>query len=131
MDLPSSVRLFGVTKAIVQTVGPALPKFDSRWRQNISAPVNRHGNGLAVLCDNFFEPAFQEFAVRDYFALFGNPRRQAVSQRPNLKIGLGFFARKLGAISADAYLPLQLRPPKIQRGIRILRQLRSLEAVKI
>src|SRR5437870_95571 len=75
IDRPGAVRLERVTEAIVQTVGPALPKFDPIRFESISAPMRRKRHrAVGETLFHFFEASIENAPRINYFALMRGPR---------------------------------------------------------
>src|SRR5260370_35517285 len=81
-DGPGIFPLPGITKAVVQPVGTALPKLDAGGAQNISAPKRRFGHlATAVLFLILVPLLFQFRTVSHHGALMGSPPSHAAPTR--------------------------------------------------
>src|SRR5262245_33817387 len=68
LNQPAAVRLFRIAKSIVQTIGLALPEFNPRRTQNVTAPIFRQRDFLAgKLFLEFCQATFDHFPVGDDF----------------------------------------------------------------
>src|SRR5947208_16339665 len=107
LNLPRTIRLSRVTKAIVQTVRTTLPEFHRIRFKPITAPVRRQWDRLVTkafgrLCHAPVENA----PAVDYLALTRRPCAQLAADRARMKISLRFFARGFLHFSTDANLPV-------------------------
>src|SRR5438477_985667 len=120
IDLPRSVRLPRVAKAIVQTIGTALPKFHFIRLESITAPVRRQWNWLVAKALGHLRHArIEHTPAIEHLALTRRPCAQLASDRARMKIDLRFVTRGLFHFSTDTNLPVEFDPVKHKRGVRI------------
>src|SRR6185369_8664808 len=106
LDEPTAIGLFQIAKAIVQTIGLALPEFNSHRTQNKATPVSGQGNVIArIFLVKFIEAMFDHLPVGDDLALIGNPGAEARAAWPRFEIRFGFFARQFADHAGHAHLP--------------------------
>src|SRR5712691_13188960 len=75
IDLPGTILLPRVTKAIVQPIRTTLPEFDSFRLEPISAPMRRQRNlSLGEALFHFLEPSIEHPPRVDHLALARGPR---------------------------------------------------------
>ena len=70
LDAPGAIRLADVAQAIMEAIGPALPKFDFVVAQDVPAPIWRQGNVFSrVFRFQFAQAIFEKSSVGNDFAL--------------------------------------------------------------
>ncbi len=121
-----------VTKAIVQAIGSALPKFNRLRQYAVSSPMRRERNRSALksLC-YCRELGLQRPPVRDHFALRRSPRAELAADGSRMEVIFRFFPRRFFHPAADPDLALELRPENVQRRARVFFNLLSLVALVI
>src|SRR5438876_10782590 len=108
---PPGFAFAGIAKAIVQTVGTALPEFDSLRFHPITAPVRWTGNFLtSKSLFQFRKPCFQNPARINYIALVRDPGPELAAKRARMKIAGRFFPRNFFGDAVDPDLSLQFLP---------------------
>src|SRR5437899_2261172 len=132
INLPRTIGLSRVTKAIVQTVRTTLPEFHRIRFKPITAPVRRRWNRLvAEALGHLCHARIEHATCVDYLALTRRPGAQLAAHWARMKISLRFLTRGFRHFSADANLPVQFDPVKPQRRIRIGLELLSFFALVI
>ncbi len=132
LDQPTSIGLASVTKAIVQAVRSALPKFDRIRFHSIPAPMRRQRNALVTEAFGHLRHSrIQHAAAINHLALARRPCAQLTTHRTRMKIGLRFFARSLFRLPANANLTIQFDPVKCQRSVRVGIELLSFFALVV
>src|SRR6201999_2154958 len=97
VQCPRPVALSGITKPVVQTIGPTLPEFHYLWNNPIAAPMRRQIDDVVVSEAplHFRETRIENPPGIDHFALVRNPGAELAPAGARLKI---FF--RLGARSS-------------------------------
>src|SRR5271165_1585110 len=84
----------GVPQPVVQPAGPALPEFDDRGHDAVSAPVLGAGNlAVGILELEGTKAGFEDFAIGNHLALARGPGAQPGAGRAAMEVGVGFLDR--------------------------------------
>src|SRR4051812_42607960 len=104
-------RLFAlVHQAVVQAVGPALPELDRLRHDPISAPMRRSRRIVRIASARFLHGILEMSPRGDCFALRRRPCREPRAERAAGVIGVGGGGATPPDRTADAPLPLKIRP---------------------
>src|SRR5437660_2268630 len=124
INQPGTVRLTRITKSIVQTVRPALPKFHRVRYQPITAPMRWQWDWFVGEALGHFRHARVEHATRiKHFGLTRGPGAELAPNRARMKITRRFLTRSFFHFAVDTDLPIQFDPIKSERGVRICLEL--------
>src|ERR1043165_2984577 len=110
----------------MQTIWPALPKFDSLWLHSKTTPVRRQRN--RAVCEalfHFFESRVKHAPNIDGLALRRRPRAELRTNRPAMKIFSRFLARRFFDGTLNSNLALNFHPVKNKGDVWIFFQLLS------
>src|SRR6266581_8717121 len=105
LDFPGPIFLFCVPESVMQAARPALPEFNPRRSQDITAPIRRFGHIVAgIFGFELFPFCFECLAVRQDNALPRCPRRNAAASRTSFEISFGLSLGQLCDVARNTDL---------------------------
>src|SRR6186713_117930 len=126
--MPGSAR---PDEPVVQPRFASLPEFEAVRRHAQPAPVWRPWHVLRETRLGRRDLRFQPPAIRNRRALWRRPSAYPRSARAHAEVGIGFSRAHRRRLTFYANLPLELRPEKQQRDVRIAGKLASLATVVV